>query len=77
MKRITFLLLTGILILTGGSLFAQKMKSGSFSALKGQTVVNLQYDYSNMTVGKFKNESDYINKRVADMNKKEAGAGDT
>jgi len=76
MKRITLLLLTGIFITAGGSLFAQKLKSGSFSALKGQTVVDLQYDYSNMAVGKYKNEADYIAKRVKDLNKKEAGSGD-
>lgn len=77
MKRIVFMLLAVFLLTAGGSLFAQKLKSGSFASLKGQTVVNLQYDYSNMAVGKFKNETDYINKRVADMNKKEAGSGDT
>ncbi len=77
MKRIVLMLLVGVFITIGGSLFAQKLKSGSFGALKGQTAVNLQYDYSNMVVGKFKKESDYINKRVADMNKKEAGSGDT
>jgi len=76
MKRITLFILAGAFVLIGGSLFAQKLKSGSFSALKGQTTVNLQYDYSNMVVGKFKKESDYVDKRVADMNKKEPGSGD-
>jgi hypothetical protein len=76
MKRIALILFVGIFITAGGSLFAQKLKSGSFSDLKGQTLVNLQYDYSNMAVGKYKKEEDYVNKRVADMNKKEAGTGD-
>jgi len=76
MKKITSIGLAILLFLAGGSLFAQKLKSGSFSALNGQTVVNLQYDYSDMAVGKFKNEADYIAKRVGDMNKKEAGSGD-
>lgn len=71
------MLVAGLLITAGGSLFAQKLKSGSFSALNGQTTVNLQYDYSNMAVGKFKKEEDYVSKRVADMNKKEAGTGAT
>jgi len=77
MKKIAFLILAGLFVTAGGSLFAQKLKSGSFSALKGQSEVNLQYDYSNMAVGKFKKEADYIAKRVKDMNKKEAGTGDT
>jgi hypothetical protein len=76
MKKVTFLLLAGLILFVGGDLSAQKLKSGSFTALKGQTVINLQYDYSGMAVGKFDKEQDYINKRVADMNKKEAGTGD-
>lgn len=75
MKKIMMLMLSG-LIFCAGTVTAQKLKSGSFSALKGQTTINLQYDYSKMAVGKFKNEQDYINKRVADMNKKDAGSGD-
>lgn len=70
------LLLAGLILLVAGDLSAQKLKSGSFTTLKGQTVINLQYDYSGMAVGKFENEQDYINKRVADLNKKEAGTGD-
>ena len=58
MKKIAILILAGLFITTGGSIFAQKLKSGSFSALKGQTEVNLQYDYSNMAVGKYKKEED-------------------
>ncbi|MFC2102298.1 hypothetical protein ACFLS7_04820 [Bacteroidota bacterium] len=77
MKRIALTLLVGVFITAGGSLFAQKLKSGSFSALKGQTSVNLQYDYSNMKVGKYKNADEYVAKRVKDMNKKKAGTGDT
>lgn len=76
MKKMSMLLLIGLFIATGGSVFGQKIKSGNFTALKGQTTVNLQYDYSDMAVGKFKNEEDYIAKRQADMNKKEAGTGD-
>ncbi len=77
MRKSTILILVGLLIATGGSLFGQKLKSGSFSALKGQSEINLQYDYSNMAVGKFKKEADYIAKRSKDINKKDDGAGDT
>jgi hypothetical protein len=75
MKKVSIILLAG-LIMVAGNVFSQKLKSGSFTALKGQTVINLKYDYSNMAVGKYKNEKDYIDKRTADLNKKEAGSGD-
>ena len=77
MKKIIILILVGLLFTAGGSLFGQKLKSGSFSALKGQSEINLQYDYSNMAVGKFKKEADYIAKRSKSINKKDDGAGDT
>ena len=76
MKKISILLLIGLFFTAGGSIFAQKIKSGSLDALKGQNIVNLQYDYSDMAVGKFKQEADYVAKRTEDMNKKEAGSGD-
>ena len=77
MKKITTLILVGLFLTASGSLFGQKLKSGSFSALKGQSEINLQYDYANMAVGKFKKEADYIAKRSKDINKKDDGAGDT
>ncbi len=76
MKKLSMFILAGMVVLIAGNVSGQKLKSGSFSALKGQTVINLQYDYTNMAVGKFKNEQDYIAKHSADMNKKEAGTGD-
>ncbi|MBC8314598.1 MAG: hypothetical protein ISR57_02655 [Bacteroidales bacterium] len=54
MKKIIILILVGLLFTAGGSLFGQKLKSGSFSALKGQSEINLQYDYSNMAVENLK-----------------------
>ncbi|MFH1160217.1 MAG: hypothetical protein V1733_04630 [bacterium] len=77
MKKILVSTLILLLAGTSGFLFGQKIKSGSLSSLKGQLVVNLQYDYTGMTVGKYENEADYIAKRTADLNKKEAGSGDT
>ena len=77
MKKVSYLLLAGIFLMTVVAVNAQKLKSGSFKALKGQGEVNLQYDYSKMAVGKFKNSEEYVAKRVADMNKKEAGTGDS
>lgn len=75
MKRFILLVLMFGLV-SGVSLFAQKLKSGSLASLKGQSVVNLKYDYSGLKVGKLA-ESDYLTKGTADRNKKQAGSGDT
>lgn len=58
--------------------FAQRIsqKSGSVSALNGQTAINVEYDYSNFGVGKFENEADFVNKKVEEYNSKESGKGD-
>jgi hypothetical protein len=77
MKKISMLFLLGAFMFPGIAIFAQCKKiSGDVSVLKGQTVINLQYDYSRMSVGKFKNEKDYVASRTADMNKKKPGDGD-
>jgi hypothetical protein len=77
MKKISILFLMAAFLLPGITMFAQcKLVSGSVSVLKGQSAINLQYDYSKMAVGKFKNSDDYVANRTADMNKKKAGDGD-
>lgn len=73
---------TGILLFilgTAASVSAQKIKmeSGDLSFLKGQTELNIQYDYSNFAVGKFATEEAYKTKRIEELNKKEAGRGDS
>lgn len=57
---------------------AQKItvESGSFDALKGVQTIGVTYNYDQMGVGKFDNETDYINKKVEEYNKKEPGTGD-
>lgn len=53
-----------------------KVKSGDLGFLKGQTEVLVQFDYSDMAVGKFDKEEDYVAKKVEEYNKAEAGKGD-
>jgi len=50
--------------------------SGSLGFLKTEKTLLTEYDYSNMKVGKFAKEDDYIAKKVAEYNKDEAGKGD-
>ncbi|MCX6244219.1 MAG: hypothetical protein NTU98_05885 [Bacteroidetes bacterium] len=77
MKRLSTLIVLVAFLLPGVTLFAQcKLTSGNVSVLKGQSVINLQYDYSKMGVGKYKDEAEYVAKRTEDMNKKKPGDGD-
>jgi hypothetical protein len=71
-------LLFSLLLITLCLVHAQKVviKSGSFDFLRNQKVILVQFDYSNLGVGKFDKEDDYIAKKVADYNKSEAGKGD-
>lgn len=57
---------------------AQKVKllDGSLDVLEGVDKINLQYEYSDMGVGKFESEADYLAKKKADYDKKEPGRGD-
>jgi hypothetical protein len=44
--------------------------------LKGMTQLKLVFDYSDVGVGKFENEADYVAEKVEDRNKDEPGSGD-
>lgn len=74
-KSFSITLILALLFSTGIAL-GQKIKTGSLQALKGQSGINLQYDYSAMAVGKFDNEADYLKKGIADRNAKEPGTGE-
>jgi hypothetical protein len=58
--------------------FAQKfkIKEGNPEAMVGVGKMNLLFDYSQMSVGKFKTEAEYVEKKKDDYNKKENGKGD-
>mgnify|MGYP001823055294 CR=1 FL=1 len=77
MKPKVLLLLCAALLVAVPS-FGQKLKveSGKVDALEGITKLKIVYDYSDLGVGKFEVEDDYIAKKVADMNEDEAGTGD-
>lgn len=52
------------------------LKSGDVKTLKGETELMLSYDYSNMKVGAFNSEDEYVNSKVKEYNAKEKGKGD-
>lgn len=76
MKNMKHLMLAA-LALIAISASAQKIKvtQGAFTALKGQTKVNVEFVYEDIMVGKDK-EAAYLDKRVKELNAKEAGKGD-
>jgi hypothetical protein len=77
--RFTKLILFSAALLIGGSAFAQKIKvtSGNLKDLKGVEKIKITYDYTNLSVGDFKNENDYIAKKMADAEKSKPGTGES
>jgi hypothetical protein len=77
MKKFYNAILIAVLVFSV-SATAQKVRilDGNLDALKGVTKMNVQFDYSKMGVGKFESEKDYIAKKKAEYNKKEAGRGE-
>jgi len=77
MKKIVLIAFIQLLF-AGTCLQAQKIevKSGSFDFLKGQKTLLVQYDYSNMAVGKYEKEAEYIDIKVSEGNTAEPGKGD-
>ncbi|NDV81873.1 hypothetical protein [Bacteroides sp. 51] len=74
MKKTLFLT---VLCLLSIGLHAQSivLTSGSLEALQGEKIVKFEFTYDDMLVGKM-TEQEYINKKISDYNKKEAGRGD-
>lgn len=68
-----------VLLIQSVSAHAQKIKltDGDLGVLKTETGINLEFTYDNMSVGAFDREKDYLDKKKADYNEKEAGRGDT
>ena len=77
MKNFSFIFL-GFFLLSLSTGYAQKIvvKSGDLNIINGEKKFNIQYDYSNMSVGKFDEEKDYVSKKVMEYNENEAGSGD-
>lgn len=77
MKRIIYACLVLALTVTT-EVFAQRvnLKSGDTDVLAGQKTLNVEYDYSDFGVGKFATEKEYLDKKAAEYNAKEAGKGD-
>ena len=78
MKNKLMILLALVSFWVTQTVSAQKIKvqEGSLSAVQGVSKMNISFDYSDMSVGKFDKEADYVAKKKAEYNKKEAGKGE-
>ena len=78
MKKMIFATMFAMVVVGADAALAQKvdLRSGDVSALSGQKTVNIEYDYSSFGVGKFATEQEYLDKKAAEYNAKEAGKGD-
>lgn len=78
MKRFIYASVIAISFLGADAAIAQRvdLRSGDVAVLAGQKTVNVEYDYSNFGVGKFATEQEYLDKKSAEYNAKEAGKGD-
>jgi hypothetical protein len=74
MKKALLILLVGLT----SAAYAQKIKlvEGDLSVLKDQKGLKTIFSYDDMSVGKFPKEADYVSKKKADYNAKEAGTGE-
>ena len=79
MKRALILstLVVIVALLNINNVFAEKiiLQSGTLSILKSQKNIRVQFDYSNMTVGKKLTEEEYVNKKISQRNEKSPGSG--
>jgi len=78
MKLINKLILLFTLICLALGADAQRIKlvEGDLSAIKGETTISVEFTYDNMGVGKYDKESEYIERKKEEYNKKEPGRGD-
>lgn len=78
MKTLKSALLLSIIATLSLNVLAQKMKTteGNLAVLKSENSINVEFTYENVSVGKYKNEQDYISDKKNEYNKKEPGRGD-
>ena len=76
MKTVISLSLFILLSLVNNADAQIRVQKGKLTALKGIENMAVKFTYDGMSVGKFKKESDYLDKKATEYNKKEAGKGD-
>ena len=79
MKMHRYFLMILLLQISASNIFGQvvTLTEGSFSNLLAEKTIRLRFTYDSMQVGKYKKEQDYVDKKIAEINKKYPGKGDT
>lgn len=79
MKKISLIAVVILTLVLAVACSMVKYKKGDNTKnyLNGVKKIAVQFDYSKARVGKFATEAEYVNDKVADLNKDEAGKGDT
>lgn len=79
MKKLKITLAIAAISFFTFSAFGQRVKktSGDENILKSESSINIEFNYDNIQVGKYKTEQEYITAKTAEYNKKEAGKGDS
>ena len=70
------MLFVGVTAFSFGQKIVKTSGDAKLAFLKGQKSINIEYDYSEMGVGKYKTEEAYLEEKAAERNEKEAGSGD-
>ena len=76
MKNLLLMLTVAVMLPVASNAQKLKLTKGNLAPLKNEKEILIEFDYSNFSVGKFKNEADYKAKKIEEYNKKEAGRGD-
>jgi hypothetical protein len=78
MKAKKSLLMICVMLSLSFAGFSQKIKTveGDLAPLKNEVIINIEFTYDDMSVGKYKKEQDYIDVKKEEYNKKEPGRGD-
>ena len=78
MKTKKSLLMICVMLSLSFAGFSQKIKTveGDLAPLKNEVIINIEFTYDDMSVGKYKKEQDYIDVKKEEYNKKEPGRGD-
>ena len=76
MKNLKYIVIT-LLLFVSLQVFSQDIirQSGDLNFLKGETKIRVEYDYSNMAVGEYSKEEDYIKMKMAEADKGAPGNG--
>jgi hypothetical protein len=79
MKSLQKALLSAVVLLITSTAFGQKihLKDGDKTVLKNENVINIEFTFDNLRVGKYNKEDEYIAAKKEEYNKKEPGRGDT